>query len=308
MAPEMQQDNDDLDQGDELDQQLQQMAEDEGQAEQQEQQEQQPGEDTQAAGDDGGDQARTESVPLGTALEWRRERNELRHEVGQVRQQINDLVAAIKQGGETQEDPPSLEDSPVEFLAHQSQKAIEEVNSLKTALQQQDQVTSQRNLQAEITAVERAYAQEQKDYFDATKFLTEKRMTEFQDRFGLTQAEAQKRFSEETAMFIAAAARRGESFAAAAYKLAVAEGYKPSEGDGGNQGDGGGNEAAKLNTGSLKDLARKQSQSRTLAASSGKVVNDELTPEDAADMSDTEFDKLFLGEAGDKRLKEMFGG
>jgi len=90
------------------------------------------------------------------------------------------------------------------------------------------------------------------------------------------------------------AVRNGESPAKAAYNLAKMRGFTgeaPKEAD---------------KKESLKDLAKKQEASGSLSSGPGKSGRDELTVEDAATLSQAEFEKKFSGPEGKKAWERLW--
>ena len=244
------------------------------------------------------------TVPASVAADLRKERNELRGELSTLRSEMAEIVKAIREGKEPQEVAPNFEESPVEHLAYQSKQAIQEVNNLKKMLQDQATEAQANRAQQQIVQIEQRFAQDTPDYWQAEAFVRQRRLSQYQNYFGMSEEDALRRYGEESGLFIQAQTRQGKNFAEALYELAKAEGYNATEPAAPKA------EAPKVDPEeSLKATAKKLAQARSLAGASGKASKgDELTPEDVNAMSDEEFDKNFTGPKGTERLRQIMGG
>lgn len=234
-----------------------------------------------------------EPIPADVALAWKRDAKTLGRELEGIKGELAKL-SKLSGPSETPEDVPDFEQNPVEFLKWQGQKIMDRIEAQETRMEQAARQNQDTQAQTHVNALEKDFAKDNPDYFQAVQHLQVARVKELQETFGMTEEQALRRFGEDTAMFIGT---HGADFPKMAYAMAQKMGFKAPK-----------QEAKADPEESLKSIAKKQAQARSLASTGGKPAKDEITPEDVENMSDKEFDKMFTGPDGDENFRRLFGG
>jgi len=167
--------------------------------------------------------------------------------------------------GKTEEEKPSFDDDPADYLKS-------ELDELRAWKQSQDEANVSRQAEDEfnraLMAQENEFRTHQSDYDDAVNFLMKGRATELQ-AMGMQDAEVKGVIAAEARFIANSATERDINPAKAAYDMAVARGYKRKD-----------------------DVSEKiDSMSRGIKEqSSGGGTKPDVTLESLAEMSDEDFD------------------
>ena len=175
----------------------------------------------------------------------------------------------------------TIDDDPVGYLEKQNRVTQEKLDELAGKMRETDQNQQISQARAYVDNLERAFSQEHTDYYEALAHLQASRAKQHL-LVGIPQENALKAVNEELAWVTKNALMNRKNPAQVVYELAKTTGF--------------GNKAISKDTQKLKDLARAQQQSSTLASAAGQTGHDEIDVAAANAMSDKEFNERFIGD------------
>jgi len=195
-----------------------------------------------------------------------RETTELRNWQRQMLERFNAAEEAKRQAELPQ--PPSMDDDPVGYLAHETKTTRELLERERVERQQRDE---QAQWQAYVQHDRQAFVAQTPDFDTAIQFLAESRQRQY-EALGYSPHEVQQALNNDALGIATTARERRQSPSVILYNLARAAGYTPPE-----------DTASKLAT-----IAKGQETTRTAGAGKAKA---QLTPADLLNMSPEDFDK-----------------
>ena len=260
----------------------------------------------EAKGTDNGESKPDEkdTVPLATHLEEKNARRAMQRELEELRRTQQELVSRLETQAKPpeEENTPDPEEDPIGYLRYQNEQLAKKIETLTSGQETEKQAQqSQASLQR-LGAMEEQFAKENPDYFDAMEFLRDARVADYMAS-GDTEEEAKDNWAKESLFFVQRAAKNGNNPIEVAYTMAKRHGYQPK----GNTGEGGEGKAGTTEDKARLDrLSKAQQTAQTLSRSGGRGKNDSISLEDAANLPDSQFDKLFVGDGGDENFRKLF--
>lgn len=243
------------------------------------------------------------TVPLGVFREVRDELKATKSLNTDLQGTVKELSERLSRFEENLNPPPSFEDDPLGNLQHQTTQKFDklsgDIGELKRAIEGNSEQTQVYNLQTRIQEAERQFTQEHPDYPKAFQHIKDQRLRQY-EILGLDASN----WDQEAASYIQTAIQSGRNPAEMVYDLAKQMGYQ--------------SEAPttvveetpepKPEPKSLKEQAQKIQAAKSLSGASGSQPKGDIQDMEAADidnLSDDEFDKLFVGQDSEKNWRKL---
>lgn len=205
--------------------------------------------------------------------------------------QLNEKLEALAKKLSPEEEI-NKDDDPIAYLDSRAEKTQKTIEELREELHREREEGRAKSFQTQIQTLESDFASKHADYWDALEHLKGSRIEEL-SLMGLSEDKITETIMGEYATLVTGALKNGKNPAEVAYNLSQKRGYKAKE-----------EKPDEKKT--LKSLSKKQEASGSLSSETGKSSKDELTPEDALDLSPEEFNKKFGGPEGQKRWAQLW--
>lgn len=245
-----------------------------------------------------------QTVPLNTLVEERRARQAAQRQLEELTQQFKELKESLTPTPEG----PNADEDPFGYLDSKLDKLGEKIELSAQEQQKQQEAAQAKAFQEQVVVQEREFHEKHPDYYDAMKYLSESHVAELQTR-GYSEIDAEEAVQRMAVGLLQDSYQRNLNAAEVAYNLAKHRGYKTPSPAAQEGVEGAGEEQSLSKTDmpneTLKQIAAKQAGSQTLANTGSRPAKDDYDIADINNMSDDEFDKLFGGKEGDKRLKKL---